>query len=95
MKTNLIKDFGLAGLKMNPAEELTEQVGTPIWMAPELLLQQKYSEKVDVYSFAICTYEMITGDVPFASLGFDQMVSQVVCNFLSQLNVRDEEANDL
>ena len=35
-------------------------VGTPFYMAPEILLRHKYTYKVDVYSFALIAIEMIT-----------------------------------
>ena len=45
------------------------QVGTPVWMSPELLDQQaEYGREVDLYSFAIVVNEMLTSELPWRSL---------------------------
>jgi len=36
-------------------------------MAPELVKHTKYSEKVDVWSLGVITYQLITGKTPFDS----------------------------
>ena len=36
-------------------------------MAPELIQGNKYDEKVDVYSFAVVLFEILSGEVPYAS----------------------------
>ena len=68
-----ILDFGLAKLLMetsNPTPStrlstLTGQiVGTPAYMAPELLLGAKPERSCDIWSLAIITYEMLTGERP-------------------------------
>jgi serine/threonine protein kinase len=38
--------------------------GSCVWSAPEILLRQPYSEKMDVYSFAIVLWELVTFNVP-------------------------------
>jgi serine/threonine protein kinase len=43
------------------------QIGTPLYMAPELYEQEGYSEKVDVYSFALILYEIVVGRQVFSS----------------------------
>lgn len=37
---------------------LTGQTGTLMYMAPEMFQEEQYDEKVDVFSFAICMYEL-------------------------------------
>ena len=43
-------------------------VGTPNWMAPELLRSERYSEKSDVWSFGIVIYEVVTLSLPYEGM---------------------------
>ncbi|EGG16648.1 putative transmembrane protein [Cavenderia fasciculata] len=43
----------------------TSGIGTPIYMANEILEKQPYDNSADVYSYAIMFYELILGEVPF------------------------------
>lgn len=40
---------------------LSGRTGSLLYMAPEVILCQKYNEKVDVFSFAVCMYELMCG----------------------------------
>ncbi|KAK8850059.1 hypothetical protein M9Y10_018170 [Tritrichomonas musculus] len=62
-----ICDFGIAkSIDMTTYTSMTHGVGTLFFMAPELLNgNQKYDEKVDVYSFGIIMYFIVTkGELP-------------------------------
>lgn len=50
------------------------------WTAPEVFRGEHYSEKVDVYSFSICFYELATGLEPFEELTTAQILAKVVYN---------------
>jgi sterile alpha motif and leucine zipper-containing kinase AZK len=58
-----ICDFGLSCVKEKRAV-VTESVGSPFWMAPEVLMGKPYNEKADVYSFGVLLYEFLTGVIP-------------------------------
>lgn len=58
-------DFGFARAK---EEEMTQGVGTRHWMAPEVLKSRMYTEKADVFSFAMVAFEVICRHVPFERL---------------------------
>ena len=74
-----VADFGLAKLRPLPksgasnggASEpfvMTGETGSYRFMAPEVFRHEEYSEKVDVYSFAMVTYNMLHGAAPWAHL---------------------------
>ena len=66
-------DFGLARCLPNhiePSLDMTSHIGSPLYMAPELINgDDEYGKGVDVYAFAILTYEILTGRQPFYELG--------------------------
>ena len=66
-----IADFGLSRDKGLDEANYSQTVlmtgcGSVLWMAPEVLLGQKYNEKVDVYSYAMCMVEMVDCKLPWA-----------------------------
>jgi len=60
-------DFGLSQVKLreNKIRDGRSIPGTPLWMAPEVLLGKDVDEKSDVYSYGIVLWEIITGAEPF------------------------------
>eukprot|EP00048_Salpingoeca_helianthica_P013389 m.200588 g.200588 ORF g.200588 m.200588 type:complete len:471 (+) comp15497_c12_seq1:120-1532(+) len=45
--------------------QLTKGIGTPLWMAPEILAGQRYGPSADVYSFAIVMWEIAAQGEPW------------------------------
>ncbi|XP_057495145.1 uncharacterized protein LOC130780226 isoform X2 [Actinidia eriantha] len=58
--------------------------GTLPWMAPELLngSSSLVSEKVDVFSFGIVLWELLTGEEPYADLHYGAIIGGIVSNTL-------------
>ncbi|XP_010244776.1 PREDICTED: uncharacterized protein LOC104588515 isoform X2 [Nelumbo nucifera] len=58
--------------------------GTLPWMAPELLngSSNLVSEKVDVFSFGIVMWELLTGEEPYADLHYGAIIGGIVSNTL-------------
>lgn len=59
-----ITDFGLSRLRVNSYVN-TGPGGTPEWMAPELLRQDPFNEKSDVFSFGVILWELVMCEKPW------------------------------
>jgi serine/threonine protein kinase len=62
-----VADFGLSRIRVPRPEAvpMTRYVGTWRWMAPEVFSSTEYDERVDVFSFGIMMYEVLTRTVPY------------------------------
>ena len=66
-------DFGLSCLleaedRSRADHVMTGETGTYRFMAPEVFRRESYNEKVDIYSFALILYNILTGQRPWPSL---------------------------
>lgn len=71
-----VADFGLTRF-ISEKKQMT-QVGTPMWMAPEIIMGRKYTEKADVYAFGIILWEILTRLEPYEDKEPMQIVVEVV-----------------
>ena len=66
-----VADFGISCLESQcgSAKGFT---GTYRWMAPEMIKEKHHTKKVDVYSFGIVLWELLTGQTPFDNMTPEQ-----------------------
>lgn len=52
---------------VDAGQQLTAEIGTYRYMAPEVIRHEPYTFTADVYSFGVCLWELLTRGVPFAT----------------------------
>jgi serine/threonine protein kinase len=71
-------DFGLSRIATKDKKKNKNiRVGTPHWMAPEILRGGKYECPSDIYSFGILLWEMMTGKIPYKDYSTAQIIGMV------------------
>lgn len=72
----LVGDFGISKV-LESTMFATTCVGTPAYMAPEIVRNEKYTAGVDLWAFGVIVYELVTLKLPFGADSLLGLVYQI------------------
>lgn len=71
-----ISDFGFAQFLCNEVYQSSLR-GSPLYMAPEMLINRHYDAKVDLWSVGVIAYECLVGKAPYSSASIKQLHEKI------------------
>ena len=69
-----IADFGFCKSLLSPSDLTTTMVGSPIYMAPEVLKELPYNSRADIWSMGVVFFECLFGYCPYE----DQSIAKLI-----------------
>eukprot|EP01102_Stenamoeba_stenopodia_P017855 TRINITY_DN6460_c0_g2_i1.p1 TRINITY_DN6460_c0_g2~~TRINITY_DN6460_c0_g2_i1.p1 ORF type:complete len:885 (+),score=141.31 TRINITY_DN6460_c0_g2_i1:70-2655(+) len=73
-----VGDFGLSAQMMLASSLRKKVIDNPIWLAPEILTKNEYTEKADVYAYGVILYEILTQEDYFHEVQFLSAIEKAV-----------------
>ena len=79
IKDNVIKlaDFGFSKPLATEFDLSNTSVGSPIYMAPEVLQKRPYGRKVDIWSLGVVLYQMLHGECPYNGNSLEEILGKI------------------
>ena len=56
----------------------TKQVGTPLFLSPEIIKKQNYDHRSDIFSLGVVMYNMAALEVPFYDKNLDGLMNKIL-----------------
>lgn len=82
-------------MKSGIGKDNTKRAGSPYWMAPEVVEEKEYNEKVDIWGLGITTIEMMEGNPPYMEEEPSTALSLIVINGTPRLEKPEHWTNML
>ena len=81
-------DFGLSRELSNESKFAYSNVGTPYYMSPEQIEENKYNEKSDIWSLGCFLYEITTFNPPFEAKNHIQLSLKIKSGKIDKINIK-------
>lgn len=91
----LLTDFGLSKVAVDENDKCNSMLGTVEYMAPEVILGQKYGMAVDWWSFGALGFDLLTGAPPFQGQNHAKIQERIVKQKLVMPYFLGPDAKDL
>ncbi|KAE8441770.1 hypothetical protein EG329_004328 [Mollisiaceae sp. DMI_Dod_QoI] len=91
----LFTDFGLSKVAVDENDKCNSMLGTVEYMAPEVILGQKYGMAVDWWSFGALGFDLLTGSPPFQGQNHAKIQERIVKQKLVMPYFLGPDAKDL
>ncbi|GAM18929.1 hypothetical protein SAMD00019534_021040 [Acytostelium subglobosum LB1] len=76
-----VADFGVTAIVGKASDNFRKTVvGTPCWMAPEIITEKGYNQSIDIWSFGITAIETIRGKPPNSDLAPNKVFMNLLFN---------------
>ena len=73
-----ISDFGTAHISHATQTQLQGFIGSPAYMAPEMVTEKQPSQQSDIYSLGVVMYELLAGRLPFTAQSGVGMINKIL-----------------
>ncbi|PYJ84309.1 MAG: hypothetical protein DME22_13310 [Verrucomicrobia bacterium] len=82
-------DFDLAQPRPDKPKKMSDNPGTPAYMAPEQIRRQPIDHRVDIFAYGVSAYELLTNRKPFSGDSADEILRKQLDRSLEFLSPRE------